>query len=246
MIQTISSRHNPKVAHVKRLTSDRSYRYAQQQVVCEGIRTLEDCQALSVTVLIVFFRAGTALPPLGENVELFEVPQAVIEAMSDLKTPPSLLFTAKMPNVSHEWTKSGRHILLDDLQDPGNVGTILRSAEAFAMAGVIFTSSTVDPFGPKALRASMGSGLRVHLTLLAQEFSPPPIPIYALDMDSESLSSIPPGPLILAVGQEGRGLSQAIRSLAVATVCIPMKGPTQSLNAGVAASIACYELSQNS
>lgn len=146
-------------------------------------------------------------------------------------------------------------VVLAEIQDPGNVGTIIRSAEAFGATGIIATRGSADPWSPKALRASAGSALRLPLlrgiaipALLAQ-LQAANVKIYAATARGESVSRLPPGtfkePSAIFIGNEGAGLPAEVERSADATISIPMNDAVESLNAGVAASLLLYEIARN-
>jgi len=145
-------------------------------------------------------------------------------------------------------------LVIAGVQDPGNVGTILRSAEAFGATGVVATRGTADPWSPKALRASAGSALRLPLLrdmsipILLTQFRVSKIKIIAAGMPAskESEASGLPGPdlrepVAIFIGNEGAGLANEMESAADAHISIPMAAAVESLNAGIAASIILYE-----
>lgn len=148
--------------------------------------------------------------------------------------------------------KSPLILVMTAIQDPGNVGTILRSAEAFGATGVIATRGTADPWSPKALRASAGSALRLPLlrglavpVVLAQlRVSGAKIVATSAKgaaVDAKALSEALSGPVAIFVGSEGSGLCAEVEQVADARIAIPMSDLVESLNAGVAASIVLYE-----
>jgi TrmH family RNA methyltransferase len=151
-------------------------------------------------------------------------------------------------------TNSPLVVILTEIQDPGNVGTIVRSAEAFGATGVIATRGAADPWSPKALRASAGSSLRVPLlrgiaipVLLAQ-LRIAQVKTYAASARGENASDSAKwdmrGPAAIFVGNEGAGLPGEVLRAADATISIPMSDVVESLNAGVAASLLLYEVAR--
>jgi RNA methyltransferase, TrmH family len=140
------------------------------------------------------------------------------------------------------------------VQDPGNVGTILRSAEAFGATGAVTTRGTADPWSPKALRASAGSGLRMPLlrgiaapVLLAQlkihqvKIVPASVRPAKTTAETAELRNALRGATAIFIGNEGAGLPVEIEHAADAAISIPMSGAVESLNAAVAASLVLYE-----
>jgi RNA methyltransferase, TrmH family len=146
-------------------------------------------------------------------------------------------------------------VVFAEIQDPGNVGTIIRSAEAFGATGVIGTRGTADLWSPKALRASAGSALRlpvlrgVAIPVLLAQMHTANLKIYAATARGQSLSMLPPGtfgePSAIFIGNEGAGLPAEVERAADARISIPMNHAVESLNAGVAASLLLYEIARN-
>jgi RNA methyltransferase, TrmH family len=161
--------------------------------------------------------------------------------IADTKTPQGVLAFFPVPWASLEKIiEHEKIIILDGLQDPGNVGTIIRTAEAFGFSAVLVTEGTASPFSPKAVRASMGSSLGLDIARIREEDAkrlPHKIislaPHGSLNLDREAFS----GPTAICLGQEGTGVSREMLSLSHATVSIPMKGKVESLNVSIAAGI---------
>ena len=142
--------------------------------------------------------------------------------------------------------QSGPIIVLDGVADPGNVGTIIRSAEWFAVAGVVLLPGTADPYNPKSVRASMGSLVRVAVAeATPSELAALGRPVYALDAGGDLVlgRDALPRSAIYAIGSEAHGISDEVAALA-RTVAIPGRGGVESLNAAIAGSILLYELSR--
>ena len=144
-----------------------------------------------------------------------------------------------------------RYALLDGVQDPGNVGTILRTADALFCDGLLLVGGCADPWQPKAVRASMGAVLRCPVwSCTAEEakglLSRSGIPLYgaALRRDTLDARAIPEGKAAIAIGSEGRGLSAEMLALCDATVRIPMAEHCESLNAAAAAAVLLWELAR--
>ena len=146
-------------------------------------------------------------------------------------------------------------VVLTEIQDPGNAGTIIRSAEAFGATGVIATRGAVDPWSPKALRASAGSALRlpvlrgITIPVLLVQLRAAGVKIYAASARGESVSNLSQEtlqrPSAIFIGNEGAGLPAEIERAANAKISIPMNDAVESLNAGVAASLLLYEIARS-
>jgi TrmH family RNA methyltransferase len=146
-------------------------------------------------------------------------------------------------------------VILTEIQDPGNVGTIVRSAEAFGATGVIATRGTADPWSPKALRASAGSSLRlpvlrgIAIPVLLAQLRIAQLTIYAASARGEDASNPAKWNMresaAIFIGNEGAGLPREVERAADATISIPMSDAVESLNAGVAASLLLYEVARS-
>jgi TrmH family RNA methyltransferase len=167
--------------------------------------------------------------------------QRLLDRIADTTTPQGILAFFPVPWAGREKVLAREKIvILDGLQDPGNVGTIIRTAEAFGFSGIVVTEGTASPFSPKALRAAMGSSLGVDIARIErQELGGIPHAIISLaPLGTASLSrGLFEGRTAVCLGQEGSGVSGEVRALSRHTVSIPMKGQVESLNVSVAAGI---------
>jgi TrmH family RNA methyltransferase len=186
-------------------------------------------------------------------VELVE--EKVFDAMSDTVTPQGILGVAQMPEYSLEQILSceGRlYLLLDNLRDPGNLGTMIRTAEGAGVSGVILSRESVDLFNPKVVRSTMGSVFRVpvlyvdDLPQTIELLQKQGVGVYGTFMEgSEVYHRIdfcrPAG---IVIGNEANGISPAVKETLSGTIRIPMEGQLESLNAAVAAAVILYEASR--
>ena len=173
-----------------------------------------------------------------------------MRSISPMETPQGALFTVRLPDTALPETLSGAHYLvLDGVQDPGNVGTILRTADAFDCDGVFLVNACADPYSSKTARATMGAVFRRdvyqctadELCALLQKCG---LPLYgtALRNDTVSLRDADLSRAAVAIGSEGRGLSAELLSKCEKTIKIPMSPRCESLNAAVAASVVLWEM----
>jgi RNA methyltransferase, TrmH family len=185
----------------------------------------------------------------GSGVEVIELDDRELAALADTDAPQGLLLVCREPRPDPDSVLEGdRLLLLDGLQDPGNVGTLVRSAAAFGLEGVVALDGTTDPWGAKAVRASAGAAFRVPLltapwAAVAAAVSTPRRPLLIADAAGAPMAA-PPGRWTLVVGGEGAGVRPEVRERAGRAVAIPMPGGTESLNAGVAGSILMYALTR--
>lgn len=247
MIRELTSRQNPYAKHIASLGSDRSYRRKTGQYLCDGIKLLHDALYSRAEIVSVMVSEGFTLPELPENIDIVRVPERLLNALSPLETPQGVLFTVKFPACMPVPPSSGQYLWLDRLQDPGNVGAILRSAEAFGLRGVYLSPHSADPFGPKAVRAGMGAVFRMSVGFAKpEELLGGDLPIYATAAgDGVSLAETGLSNCIVALGNEGNGLDKQIIAKSDGLIHIPMSGGAESLGVSAAAAIICYEMSNS-
>lgn len=243
--QTITSRDNPLVKQVSALQGSRREREKTGAFVCEGPTMLSEALRSNVSVQRVFCLPEllSSLPPL--SCPVHSVTAAVLQKMSDVPSPQGIVFICSLPE---ETPLSGTQLLaLDELRDPGNLGTILRTADAFGTSGVALLGDCADPYSPKVVRATMGSLFRVPLwrcdiqTLKKRAG----VPLYAavLDGSSRPISQLSLSRACVIIGNEAHGVSEMVRTFCDGSVNIPIRG-AESLNAAVAAAIFLYEMAR--
>lgn len=247
-MEQITSRHNAVIQHLKKLASSGAYRRQQGEFLCEGPKLWQEAAAQG-------WQVGTVLACREETVEACRgladraalVPQELLAYAADAKTPQGLLFTCRLPQP-RPGLPGKRLLVLDGVQDPGNVGTIWRTADAFGADGLVLLGGCADPWLPKTVRATMGACFRLPLLqtdpeslsqLLAQE----DIPLYAaaLGPGTEDVRRAGLGRAALVIGSEGRGVSQEVLERCRGRLTIPMRQRCESLNAAVAAGILLWE-----
>lgn len=249
-METITSRQNPLIRHVRRLAASRAYRAECGEYLCDGVKLLDEALRWNAPVRTVIFTEKAAVPVLPAGVRAVCVDAELMRYASPMETPQGALFTLALPHPALPDRLDGRHYLvLDGVQDPGNVGTIVRTADAFCCDGIFLVNACADPYGPKAARATMGAIFRREVISCEAEslvglLRSEGIPLYgaALRDDTEDIRSVDLARAAIAVGSEGKGLSAQVLSLCDRTVRIPMSERCESLNAAVAASVALWEM----
>lgn len=253
----IESRENPLMKEIGKLQNSAKHRRETGCFVLEGLRACLDAaeNGISFRLLVVsdsfLSRSSDSVGRLaaltGDRVAMKE---ELFEKISDTKTPQGVLAIGEIPAQNpDEIDPSGRYIALENLQDPGNFGTVLRTAEALGLDGVILSQNGCDPFSPKVLRASMGTALRVKIFSFfdfAGQLQKTGLRLFACVVDSAAIPisqvRFEDGCCCL-IGNEANGLKA--ETAAVCTpITIPMRGRAESLNAAVAASIAMWEMSK--
>ena len=237
-MEHITSRQNALMTHIRKLSASRAYRRASGEYLCDGVKLLEEALRWNAPLKTVVLSECVDAPTLPSGVRAVRVPADVMRSISPMETPQGALFTVRLPDTALPETLSGAHYLvLDGVQDPGNVGTILRTADAFDCDGVFIVNACADPYSPKTARATMGAVFRRdvyqctadELCALLQKCG---LPLYGTALSRAAV----------AVGSEGRGLSAEILSKCEKTIKIPMSPRCESLNAAVAASVVLWEM----
>ena len=249
MAERITSRANPLMTHVRKLASSRAYRRKAGEYLGDGVKLLEEAARWGAEIRTVVYTAGTCLPDLPSGVRLAEVPEDVMASISPMEAPQGALFTARLPEeVPPEVLTGRRYLALEGVQDPGNVGTILRTADAFGADGLLLLPGCADLYNPKTVRAAMGALFRLpvwrctleELRSLADGASLPLVGS-ALAERTEDVRQADLGRSVALVGSEGRGLSEEALAVCSRTVRIPMRRRCESLNAAIAAAVLLWE-----
>ena len=249
MAERITSRANPLMTHIRKLASSRSYRYETGEYLGDGTKLLEEAARWGAALTAVVYTPGTALPPLPEGVRLVEVPPDVMGSVSPMEAPQGALFLARIPCGSPpETLPAGRYLALEGVQDPGNVGTILRTADAFGAEGLFLLPGCADLYSPKTVRSTMGAVFRLpawscalaELQMLAER-SGLPLVGTALREDTVDIRKADLRGSIVLLGSEGRGLSAEALAACRQTVRIPMEERCESLNVAAAAAAVLWE-----
>jgi TrmH family RNA methyltransferase len=187
---------------------------------------------------------------LPENVAVLTMPGHVLAAVCDTKTPQGIAAVVRVTEVE---LKGKRLVAMDGVQDPGNVGTIIRTADAAGFEGIILSGQCADVFSPKVLRATMGSifrmGIRVtdDLPGVLQSMVEEGASVLSSQLDGEPFYQRSPlnERFVLVIGSEGNGVTDEVKAIATHKVKLPMRGGAESLNAAVAAGIMMYELTRD-
>ena len=208
-------------------------------MLCEGEKMLGEALRSGAKLKTVLVRDSWDSPLVKEAEEqgasLYSAPDALFKLASEVETPQNVIFSCEQP----QWTAdaldgAGQVLLLDGLQDPGNLGTILRTAEAFAPGAVVLCEVFRLPC------------VTLPLAEAAERLHRNGLPLYAtaLHEDSVPLSSVSLSKAAVIIGSEGKGVTEQALRLSDRRVIIPMKGRAESLNAGVAAAIVIYEMTK--
>jgi RNA methyltransferase, TrmH family len=259
-MRRISSRQNPLVARFRELARGRG---SEGDVLLDGEHLVEEALDAGVRLETVVF-AERIIDSRADNLvarveragaEAVRVPEHVLTAMSPARQPSGIVAIARPPSSTLDDVLNGQPpliLMLAGIQDAGNVGAIIRAADACGATGVIANDGTADPFGWKALRGAMGSTFRVptaakqSVTTSLTRLKRSGIKVMATTpRDGRMLDECDlAGPVAVALGAEGGGLSDQIAAAADERVTIPMRPPVESLNVAITAALILYEASR--
>lgn len=247
-MEVITSRQNPLFQKIRKLNTSGSFRRQQGLFPGEGGKLLEEAVKWDASIEFVVKTPEAGLPDR-LSCRVVETPGDVLGSLADTEAPQGVIFACRLPESAlPETLPQGRYLVLDGVQDPGNLGTVWRTADAFGASGLLLTGSCADPFGPKAVRATMGACFRLPVwkgerQAVAALLERSGIPLYAtaLREDTEDIGNVDLTQAAVVIGSEGRGISEELLGLCRRTLKIPMEDRCESLNAAVAAAIVLWE-----
>ena len=249
----ITSVANEKVKYVRSLYR-RRVRYQERHFVIEGVRLVREAFRAGIVPALLFYGEGIDASPGGgellvearkRGLTAFAVSERVMKALADTVSPQGVLAVAPFVELAPPADPT-LVLIIDCLRDPGNLGAILRSANAAGVEQVILAPKTVDPYNPKVVRGAMGAHFRLPIVALSwPEIAETVAGIHVLLADARVERAYYEmdwtQPLALIIGGEAHGASREAKELATATVAIPMHGEAESLNAATAASVILFE-----
>jgi len=232
----ITSLQHPLVKHLVKLRTSRKYRYEKNTVFVEGKKFLTELTCPLKTLII---RSGED-SSLKAN-ETYTVPSHVFEKISGLKSPEGVAAEIQMPPFA-DLSNKKRVLALDNINDPGNLGTLMRSALALGFEGIFLTDSSVDPYNEKALRAAKGATFKLPLQTGDLEAFASSFHLYIAELEGTPITSMTfETPSILLLGNEAQGISKKMRKIGT-SVTIPIKNEMESLNVAVAGAILMHTM----
>lgn len=251
--EIITSRANPLLARVRKLNSRRAFRREEDAFAAEGPKLLAEALRWGGELEAVICAPGAALPELPARVRVVEVADSLLASIADTESPQGIVFVCRGKSLELPDRLEGRrYLLLDGVQDPGNVGTIWRTADAFGADGLILCNGCADPWSPKTVRSTMGALFRLPvyesaLDAAAEKLRQAEIPLYAAALlkDTADVRSVALGKAAVIIGSEGRGVSRQALELCQKTLKIPMRARCESLNAAMAAAVVLWEMARN-
>ena len=255
MDEKITSRENAKIKYACRLSSSAAFRRSEGRFLAEGRKLCPElCRGAELETLFYTASAAEKCPEILELPgEHFLVEDHVADKLADVGTHQGVFGVFRTPvHTLEEVHTGGRYLALERVQDPGNVGTLLRSAAAFGFDAVILSDGCASPFAPKTLRASMGAAVRIPVIeagampqavaqLRAKGITCLAAALYQSQPLSAAQSSCPGG-VCVVIGSEGRGVRPEVLEQADRELIIPMDPHCESLNAAVAAAIVLWQM----
>ena len=247
-MERLISRKSAVIRHLRRLASDGEYRREAGEFLCEGSKTLRDAIDAGARIVSVLWKdepqSVEGLPDCAQ----YSVPAELFDYAAPLVSSPGPLFTVAIRGCRKPG-ELNKVLVLENVQDPGNVGTAVRTANALGIDAVILCGDCADLYHPKTVRATMGAVFRqlvfpMETAALRAFLSERGLPLYgaALSDAAEDIRRLPTKRCAVAVGSEGRGLSLALLADCDGELIIPMRPGSESLNAAVAAAIVMWEL----
>ena len=248
MEERITSRKNPLLQQVRRLLTSRKDRVKEGLFVADGTKLLAEAVRWWPGLETVILSDGVQAQ-VPEHVRLVRVPEDVMESISPMQSPQGALFVCRLPEKTVFAPKSGM-LLLDGIQDPGNLGTILRTADALDVP-VALLEGCADPYSHKVVRSSMGAVFRTRVVQTDWETAREAcrkaniaVAVTALSDRAQDLRKAELGNMAVVIGSEGQGVRPQILEEAQQELIIPMNEHCESLNAAIAAAIVMWQMKQ--
>lgn len=253
----ITSKDNETIKHIKKL-KEKKYREEYKEFIVEGIKMIEEAineNAKIKSIIICDDCKNTCCIPneLMYEIAKFDciyVSEKVFSYITDVINPQGILAIIQKPENTENAIdfEEDNFLILDNIQDPGNMGTILRTADSLNFKQIIVSKDTADIYNPKVVRSTMGAIFRVkvvvtnNLIKTIKEMKKHKIKVYATDLRTDkSIYDVDYKKSAIVIGNEANGVSEEVLNEATTRIKIPMSGKTESLNAAVATSVILYE-----
>ena len=245
----ITSRKNPTILRLRALAADGAFRRAEGEYLCDGHKLLSEALDKGAEICCVLWKEKPAEIRLPDSVRQYTAPAELFDYASPMKNSPGPLFTLAIPEEPEP--SFTRAILLENVQDPGNVGTVIRTAAAMGVDTVILCGACADVYSPKTARASMGAIFRERIVHCSADevrslVDRNGLKVYgaALSERAADIRTLRLQNAVVAVGSEGRGLSAELLCQCDGELIIPMSPGSESLNAAVAAAVILWEMAR--
>lgn len=248
-MERITSRKNPYIARLRALGSDAAARRERGETALDGLKLLGEALASGAEVTGLLCSDPACLPP-GLGCPVYTAPPELVGYASPVKNSPGPVFSVRLPRIAAP-EELRCAVVLEDVQDPGNVGTLIRTANALGIDAVFLTGSCADRTSPRAVRASMGAAFRQYARECTLEELGGTLEALGLRLLGSALSEgaldirrAELGRCAVAIGNEGHGLSPELLGMCGGTVIIPMKPGSESLNAAAAGAVLMWEMAR--
>lgn len=255
MIRQIQSSQNDKYKHFKALKQKKERSLTGQYTV-EGVKSVKDAIEARADIFAILvseeFNSQNEFE-LPQNTDIYVISDKLFPALSTTESPSGIIAVINIKQKQNVILNINKpYVYCDNIRDPGNLGTIIRTADAAGFGGIMLSPECVDIYNPKTVRSSMGSFFHIPIFedvkySQIQEFKSSGFSVVCSLLDNDTIDytlSDMKKPLILVIGNEANGISEEMKLLADEKVKIPIDGKAESLNAGVAAAILMYEVNR--
>jgi len=251
---TITSKDNEIIKHIRKLR-DKKFRDENNEFVIEGLKMLEEAINEKIKIKMIIVCDEYLISPKIKKELLYKlakekviyVNEKVFKYISEVTTPQGILAVVEKNKSDEIDYSKDLFLILDNIQDPGNMGTILRTADSIGLNQIIVSKGTADSYNSKVVRSTMGAIFRINiievidLVDIIKEFKKHKIQIFATDLaTTDSIYDVNYKKSAIIIGNEGNGVSKEILEKSDKKIKIPMPGKTESLNASVATGIILY------
>ena len=242
----IKSKDNDKIKEIKKL---KLKKYRREKYIVEGTRMVEEAIKENADIELIVVRSGSNIEFDYSKYDSIEVTESIFNELTEVVSPQGILAIISKKNDNNEIDTSVDYMIaLDGIQDPGNLGTIIRTADSANLKQIIISKNTVDAYSPKVIRSTMGAIYRIRIievdkivdTLNNLKNSGFKIVTTQLDANS-SIYDVDYSNKVVVIGNEANGVSEEVKEISDIKLKIPMLGKTESLNASVATGIMIYE-----
>ncbi|CAM3819114.1 TrmH family RNA methyltransferase [Alkalicoccus chagannorensis] len=248
-MELISSTQNPRIKAWKKLQKKKE-RDKSGLFLVEGYHLVEEALKSEVTVKEIVLAEDVDVPQEWSitGVEFIRVTPPVLKELAETETPQGMIAVCEKPDLENLLFEGGQYLLLDEIQDPGNLGGIIRTAEAAGLDGVIFGEGCADPYNGKVVRATQGAVFYMHVQHMplhdaVDRCRDNQIPVFGTSLHGSTFTAIAPQEhFALLLGNEGTGVRRALLERSDQNLYIPIYGNCESLNVSVAAGILTYHL----
>lgn len=247
----ITSKDNSTIKEIKKL---KEKKYRKDKFLVEGIKMVKEAIQENADIELIVLREGTKLDLDISKFNNIEASEKVFNELTDVVAPQGVLAVVRKNNKNsddngNQIDFSADYILaLDGLQDPGNLGTILRTADSANLKQIIVSKDTVDAYSPKVIRSTMGAIYRINiievddLVKTLEQIKKNGFEVVTTDLQTDkSIYDLEYNKKVVVIGNEANGVTKGVKEVADYKVIIPMLGKTESLNASVAAGVMIYE-----